>query len=472
MNNTIKTRFAPSPTGLLHLGNVRTALFSALLAHHFQGIFLLRIEDTDQERSQLAYVGELMLDMRWLGLEWQEGPEKDLGKGPYWQSERQNIYDRYYQALSEKELTYPCFCSTEQLALARKLQLAAGKPPRYAGTCRNLTAQQIAELEKQGKKPTWRFKVPLEQQIVFADVVRGEQRFFSNDLGDFVIKRADGTPTFLFCNAIDDVLMGVTHVMRGEDHIANTPRQILIMQALQLQPIPHYGHISLIMGADGAPLSKRTGSRSVQELREKGFFPLAVINYLARLGHFYAEETLMDFGRLSANFAIKNLSRSPARFDEQQLLYWQKTVVGQSSDGILWQWMQEMVGDLVPENSRALFLSTVKNNVVFPVDALHWANIFFGDHWSMDATHQKIVAEAGELFFTTAIKALPQTGIDFNALSAILTKELQCKGKALFQPLRVALTGEIHGPEMAKIFQLLGADKIKQRLEAARRDGF
>ena len=205
----IKTRFAPSPTGLLHLGNVRTALFSLLFARLHQGVFLLRIEDTDQTRSDDTYAVALQEDLLWLGLEWNEGPQSDLGNGPYYQALRQAIYEKYFTELKENGLVYPCFCSEEELALSRKAQVSAGKP-------------------------TWRFRVPQAQVVPFIDLARGEQRFATDDIGDFVIRRADGTFPFLFGNAIDDALMQVTHVMRGEDHVANTPRQLLILEALKL----------------------------------------------------------------------------------------------------------------------------------------------------------------------------------------------------------------------------------------------
>lgn len=278
----VKTRFAPSPTGLLHLGNVRTALFNALYARHGGGVFLLRIEDTDLERSRGEYILSLMEDMHWLGLDWQEGPEADDTHGPYAQSQRGEIYRRYFDELEEQGLAYPCFCSQRELELSRKTQLASGRPPRYAGTCAHLTAEERQKRLDKGIQPTLRFRVENGAVVQFNDLVRGPQAFPTDDIGDFVIRRAEGSAAFFFSNAIDDALMDVTHVLRGEDHLTNTPRQILLQQALGLAT-PHYGHISMIVGADGAPLSKRTGSRSVRELREAGYLPLAVVNYLARL---------------------------------------------------------------------------------------------------------------------------------------------------------------------------------------------
>ena len=284
--SSVKTRFCPSPTGYLHLGNVRTALFSALLAKHSKGCFLLRIEDTDKTRSDDVFTHALIEDLRWLGLHWQEGVDAGGDLGPYHQSQRQSIYDDYYERLIAMKMAYMCFCTEEQLTLQRTLQQKAGKPPRYSGVCRHLSDAEIKEKIAAGVKPTLRFCIPENEMITFTDMVRGEQRFNSNDLGDFVIKRADGTAPFMYGNAIDDALMGVTHVLRGEDHLTNTPRQIAILKALNL-PVPQYGHIALIVGPDGAPLSKRHGSRSLRALHEEGFLPMAIVNYLARLGHYY-----------------------------------------------------------------------------------------------------------------------------------------------------------------------------------------
>ncbi|MGH8321874.1 MAG: glutamate--tRNA ligase, partial [Gammaproteobacteria bacterium] len=221
---SIRTRFAPSPTGRLHVGNARTALFSALLAARETGTLILRIEDTDAERSRPEFEAKLIEDLSWLGIVWQEGPDKGGKHGPYRQSERGEIYRTYIQKLAEHGLTYPCFCTPAELALARKAQLAAGRPPRYAGTCAHLTSDAIETRLAKGLKPALRFRVPETAETVFDDLVRGRQVFAHRDIGDFVIQRANGSPAFFFSNAVDDALMGVTHVLRGEDHLANTPR--------------------------------------------------------------------------------------------------------------------------------------------------------------------------------------------------------------------------------------------------------
>ena len=456
---SIKTRFCPSPTGLIHLGNIRTALFNILLAKHKQGTFLLRIEDTDKVRSERRYADGLMADMSWLGLSWQEGP--------FWQSERQAIYDKYYTQLEKKGCAYPCFCSEQKLALNRKMQRAAGKPPRYPGTCSSLTKEEINEKLAAGLKPTLRFRIPADQELIFHDLVHGEQKFNSHDIGDFIIRRADGTSPFMFCSALDDSLMGITHILRGEDHLTNTPRQIMILKALGLS-IPKYGHISLILGDDGSPLSKRNGSRSLHELREQGFLPLAIVNYLARLGHHYNNhEKLMNLDELAVKFSKKYLSHSPAKFDYNQLLHWQKQAVAHLNQEEFGAWMEKAVQKLVPSKKIKLFINTVQHNVVFPEEIEHWAKVLCANEYTFTDEQQAIIKDTGALFFSTAISVLKKHGTDFHAFVDALSETLSIKGKGLYMPLRVALTGERHGPELIHIFELLGPTKIKSRFELA-----
>src|ERR1700688_3253100 len=280
----VTTRFAPSPTGSLHLGNARTAFFSHLWARKSGGRFILRIEDTDAERSQLRFRDELMAEMRWLGLNWDEGPDIGGPSAPYSQAERGEFYRTLFAQLEVNGQAYPCYCTAEDLELSRKLQRMSGQPPRYAGTCRNLSAAQRAERAARGLRPTLRFAVPSERIIEFTDAVHGPQRFASNDIGDFIIRRDDGTAAFFFCNAVDDSAMGVTQVLRGDDHMTNTPRQLMLLDALRMRR-PGYGHVGLLVGEDGAPLSKRHGSTSAQEFRDRGFLPAAILNQLFRLGH-------------------------------------------------------------------------------------------------------------------------------------------------------------------------------------------
>lgn len=466
MNNKrqIKCRFSPSPTGFMHLGNARTALFSALYSHHCKGIFLIRIEDTDRSRSSEHFTQQLFEDLRWLGIEWDEGGDVGGPNGPYWQSQRQDIYDQFYHQLEAKDLIYPCFCTEEQLALARKVQRASGQPPRYSGTCRSLSKDEIQAKIAKGIKPTIRFKIPRGETIEFQDMVKGMQRFKSDDIGDFIIKRADGNSPFMYCNAIDDALMNVTHVIRGEDHLTNSPRQIMILQALAL-PIPTYCHISLIVGEDNSKLSKRQGSQNIKELREEGYLSSALVNYLARLGHYYPDNTFMNMPQLAQGFALENLSSSPARFDGDQLTFWQKEAVTHLDEDSFWQWCGTEVIEAVPETSKTLFVETVRPNVFLPADALEWANKIFNSEIQYSDESVNILLDAGIEFFRQALNGVNSHGADFKEISNHVKETTGAKGKNLFQPLRVALTDQLHGPEMVKLVELMGSKGVEQRFK-------
>lgn len=447
---------------MIHLGNARTALFNGLLAKGQQGQFLLRIEDTDRTRSEEKYTLALQQDLRWLGLQWDEGPGHDLGNGPYWQSQRQAIYDRYYQLLLDNDHAYPCFCTEQELKIARRVQIASNRPPRYRGTCRALAKEEAQARLAANEPHTLRFKVPVDSEVAFDDLVKGRQRFATNDLGDFIIRRTDGTPPFMYCNAIDDAMMGVTHALRGEDHLTNTPRQIMILQALQL-PVPIYGHISLIVGSDGAPLSKRHGSRSISELRNAGYLPLGVVNYLARLGHYYVSDALLSLQELAEQFSLNALGSAPARFDQKQLDYWQHQAVLQAEPDVLWPWMGSEVQLLVPEAKRNAFIQLIQPNIVFAQDALTWARIIFTQALVLDEEAKAIVANAADGYFAVLLQLLEQNGVDYQRWLQTLKTELGIKGKALFMPLRVALTGQQHGPELAPLIALMPPEIIRAR---------
>ncbi|MFO1371010.1 MAG: glutamate--tRNA ligase [Candidatus Competibacteraceae bacterium] len=465
ITETVKTRFAPSPTGYLHLGNVRTALFNALLARRQQGQFLLRIEDTDQERSRPEYIAALLEDLRWLGLDWQEGPEIGGSHAPYAQSARVAVYAQYYQRLEAGGQVYPCFCTPAELALSRKAQLAAGRPPRYTGTCAWLSEAERQVRRERGLQPTLRFRVPMGQIVEFVDLVRGLQRFASDDIGDFVIRRADGGPQFFFANAVDDALMGITHVLRGEDHLANTSRQLLLLDALAL-PAPRYGHLALIVGADGGPLSKREGDLSVRELRAAGYLPEALLNYLARLGHVYDRDVWLEPAELAAGFAPEHLGRAPARYDEAQLLHWQAETVRHATPQRLWEWMGSVVHERVPSASRDEFITAVRPNIRFPIDARFWAERLFGTELTISTDGRTVIAATDPAFFMQALAVYAEHGAAYQDLIDEFRRRTGFKGKNLFMPLRVALTGETHGPELARILGLLSPEQIRHRLQA------
>jgi glutamyl-tRNA synthetase, bacterial family len=461
----IRTRFAPSPTGYLHLGNARTALFNALLARRLGGHFILRIEDTDRARSKPEYTAALTADLSWLGILWNEGPEVSGPNGPYTQSERFHLYQRYFQILEEKGLAYPCFCSPKALELARQGQRAAGLPPRYPGTCAQLSAFEVRARLAEGLKPTLRFRVTERQTVAFNDLVRGELSFASEAIGDFVIHRADGSPAFLFSNALDDALMGITHVLRGEDHMANTPRQLLLLKALQL-PAARYGHIALIVGPEGNPLSKRHGSRTLKELREAGYLPGALRNYLARLGHSYIEDDYLDVEQLTSGFEMDRLGRAPARFDEAQLIHWQRKATAQASAQTLWRWAGSRSRELVPSHTWEAFLEAVRKNVTLPADLDHWAQVLYADPLTPSPAAQEAIARTGSEFFLAALTVLQDVGYDFGVWIRHLKEVTGAKGKAIFMPLRAALTGELEGPELAPLIQLMPRERVRSRLLA------
>ncbi|MGH8581788.1 MAG: glutamate--tRNA ligase [Gammaproteobacteria bacterium] len=462
----IKTRFAPSPSGFLHLGNVRTALFNWLYARHCKGVFLLRIEDTDEARTSEAAVNALIEDLHWLALSWDEGQGGGGTAGPYRQSERGAIYQEYFSKLESAGLAYPCFCSPPQLSLARKQQLARGLAPRYAGTCRHLSPAEVQRRRAAGGASSLRFHVEPGRSLEFADRVRGPQRFATDDIGDFVIRRSDGSPAFFFSNVLDDALMGVTDVLRGEDHLSNTPRQLLILAALGL-PGPRYAHIGLVTDADGSPLSKRAGSLAVRELRAQGVLPIAVHNTLGRLGHRYEEPGFLGPDALIARFDIRRIGRAPARFDPVQLKHWQREAVAQLEPKAFWDWLSAGTRRTVPETARDAFIEAIRTNVSLPGETGAWAGILFDDAMLIAADAEAAIAAAGPEFFQHALQALAAAPEQFDHFLAALKQASGKKGPRLFAPLRAAITGRMDGPELKTLIPLIGPARLAQRLAAA-----
>ena len=452
----VVTRFAPSPSGELHLGNARTALFSALYAHRSAGgRFLLRIEDTDAARSHEAYVTALLADLAWLGLEWDSVPLR--------QSERLGVYAAQLQHLESAGQAYPCFCSAAVLDASRRAQVAAGQPPRYAGPCRQLPAAERATRLAAGEPATLRFAVPEQGELRFTDLVHGPRSFACRDLGDFILRRADGSPAFFFCNAVDDAASGITHVLRGEDHLANTPRQLLIFAALGL-PAPQYGHLSLLTGDDGAPLSKRHGATSVRELRERGFLPAAVLNHLYRLGHSTGDNAVLTRAQMARGFAVAHLQRSPAHFDTAQLLHWQRETVRALGAGEAQAWLAPFLPVALPAGQRDAFVRAVLPNIVLPADAGDWVTIAFGPPPALDADARAAVEASPAGLFAAAAEAAQRLGNDFGAIADAARAATGAKGAALFKPLRAALTGRLHGPELAPLLAAMSPGAAQQRL--------
>jgi glutamyl-tRNA synthetase len=457
------TRFAPSPTGELHLGNARTALFNFLLARRAGGRFLLRIEDTDAQRSQESHLAAMLEDLRWLGLDWDAGPGREDDRGPYRQSQRGALYARFFEALELQNAVYPCFCTPLELEAVRRAQLGSGRPPRYAGTCRELSAEQRRSKQAQGLPATLRYRVLAGRRIEFVDLVHGPQSFQSDDIGDFVIRRADGTAGFFFSNAVDDASMGVTQVLRGEDHLANTPRQLLLLEALSLRA-PSYGHVSLIVGSDGAPLSKRHGATSVREYRDTGYRPEALRNHLFRLGHSSSDNGLLDLEAMARAFDPAHLGRASAHFDAQQLRVWQKEAAHQLRPDEARAWLAPVLPPGVGESAASAFVDAILPNVILPEDAQPWARIVFGPPPALEPEGEEIIRKAGGSYFAAAAQAAAQSGNDLPAIASAVRAATGKKGAELYMPLRLALTGRRHGPELAPLLKAMPAGEARARL--------
>jgi glutamyl-tRNA synthetase len=457
-NDAIITRFAPSPSGELHLGNARTALFSLLLARREGGRMILRIEDTDAARSTEASIEGLCADLEWLGLHWDEGPGHEGAHGPYRQSQRQDIYARCFLQLEAAQAVYPCYCTPLELDLARRAQLAARRPPRYAGTCRQLSAQERAERAARGLTASLRFRVPPGRRVEFDDLVHGPQSFLTEDIGDFVVRREDGSAAFFFSNAVDDALMGVTHVLRGEDHLTNTPRQLLLLEALGLR-VPRYGHVSLLLGADGTPLSKRHGATSVRQLREAGYAPQAVCNHLFRLGHSTPINTVLSLSAMAEHFDRAHLQRAAAHFEESQLRHWQSEWVRGLSPAAARGWLLPSLTHALDAEQASAFVDAVLPNVVLAQDAREWEHIVFDEPVTYEGPALSAATAAGPEFFAAAAAAVGERA-DLAALRTATGR----KGAAFFMPLRAALTGRLHGPELAPLLRAMPADRVRARL--------
>lgn len=452
-----RTRFAPSPTGRLHLGNARTALFSALLAAHEGGSFILRAEDTDAARSSEEHFDGLLEDLRWLGLRWDEGPDVGGPHGPYRQRERAGLYSDYCARLEKTGQAYPCFCTAEELAAERAEALRKGQAPRYSGRCAGLTAEQAARRLDAGEAASLRFRVPAGRTLTYTDIVRGEHRVETDTLGDFVIRRSDGTTPFFFANALDDALMRVTHVLRGEDHLANTPRQLLLLEALGLDA-PRYGHLPLVVDEAGKPLSKRNASVGLAELRAQGWLPVAISNYLFRLGHTPERAELLDWPGMADAFDTGHLGRASAHYDEAQLAHWQRlAIAGLDADAaVAWSGV-----DFAP---REAFWALVRENISTREDVAGWHEAL-GPEPPLDADAVAVLGEADAKLWTIAGELAGED--DFGLVTSVLRERTGFGGRRLFKPLRAALTGRHDGPELARLWTWFSPAERMARIERA-----
>ena len=461
-----KTRFCPSPTGLLHLGNLRTSLFSFLLAKKDNGSFLLRIEDTDLERSKGEFSEAICNDLKWMGLDWDEGPEVGGTEDSYYQSERIDLYEQFYEILLEKNLIYPCFTSEEELKIIRRNQISSGQPPRYTGVWSDATEEEVKLEMDKGNKPVYRFRIPKDKTIKFEDLVKGEQSFSTVDLDDFIVKKKDNTPTFMFANAIDDSLMGVDLVLRGDDHLSNTPRQIALLESLGLS-VPKYAHVSLFTGSDGAPLSKRNGSISISDLREQGYIPIAVANYLSRVGHTIADNNLKTHIELADEFKIDNISSSPSKFDIDQLLFWQKKAVEDLNINECSNWLKDSLEGLPSSIERDNFIALIKDNINFPREAQEYLHNLFLTPLGERSEVADIIRSAGKEFYLQAQGVITSEILDWNETAKTIGSITGKKGKALFMPLRCAITGQTKGPELDRVVNLIGTEQVIKKLKEA-----
>lgn len=482
MEKKLKVRFAPSPTGPFHIGGARSALFNWLVARHADGTFLVRIEDTDLKRSTKESEENIKDSLKWLGMNWDEGIDVGGPHGPYRQTERLDLYKKEVQRLLDEGKAYYCYCSAEELEKSRKAQLDAGKTPIYDEHCRHLTEEEKAKYEAEGRKPVVRLKVRKDGVFAFDDMVRGHVEFQAAGVGDFIIMKSDGIPVYNFAVVIDDAFMEVTHVIRAEEHLSNTPRQLAIYEALGYKP-PKFGHISLILGEDHKKMSKRHGATSVTEYRNMGYLPEAVVNYLALLGWTpKGEQEIFTEEELIKQFSMKRVSSNDAVFDINKLNW------------INFQYMKKLDADqlyalIVPFLVKAGYVDAavseekkdwlkkviwfMKDHIYFAGQAADELKFFFEDVPALtdEAILSIMKAEtSGKLLkaFIEDLKALPSFDQDaikkcFNACM----KAQGIKGKAAYEPTRIALTGVTQGPGMFEMMELFGREKTMDRLEAA-----
>ncbi|MGG5180349.1 glutamate--tRNA ligase [Bacillus sp. MM09(2025)] len=481
MGNEVRVRYAPSPTGHLHIGNARTALFNYLFARSQGGKFIIRIEDTDQKRNVEGGEESQLRHLQWLGIDWDESIDKDGGYGPYRQSERNDIYKKYYDELLEKDLAYKCYCTAEELEEEREAQIARSEMPRYSGKCSQLSKEEEDKLIAEGREPSIRFRVPKGEIIKFDDMVKGDISFETDGIGDFVIVKKDGTPTYNFAVAVDDHLMKMTHILRGEDHISNTPKQIMIFNAFGWD-VPLFGHMTLIVNENRKKLSKRDESiiQFIEQYKNLGYLPEALFNFIALLGWSpVGEEELFTNEQFIDIFDVNRLSKSPALFDMHKLK-WVNNQYVKALD------LDQVVALTLPHLQKAgkvsEQLSDEENTWVRKLIALYHEQLSYGAE----------IVELTELFFKEQIEynqeakevlaeeQVPEVMASFagqlerlesftpdeiKAAIKAVQKETGHKGKKLFMPIRVAVTGQTHGPELPQSIELLGKETVLNRIK-------
>ncbi len=477
MNQKVRLRFAPSPTGVLHVGGARTALFNYLFAKSNQGDFILRVEDTDQKRSSLESTTKVIQALKWLGINWEEGPEVGGNYGPYSQGERLDIYEKYYNFLLKKKKIYHCFCTNEQLEIKKKRMKTMGYAPIYDKTCRHLSEKEVDEKLSQKIIFSYRFKVE-NQKITFNDLVKNTITFDSKLIGDFIIKKTDGFPTYNFAVVIDDALMKISHVLRGDDHISNTPRQILLYEALNF-PTPIFGHLSTILGSNREKLSKRHGATDILEFKNIGYYPEPMINHLALLGWSPKDGIeIISRKKLKKSFTKTKFTSSAATFDYQKLDFLNAHYIRNIEFKTLYEnckpyLLKQNYDPNDPQVEKAVFF--IKNYLKKLSDVTKEIKNFFEETISLSESLKKSISnEKSILLFKLAISFFSKlkneeyiSMNEFKSFSKEANNKLKIKGKDFFIPIRIKLTGKKSGIEMGNLFQIFNRNKIIKHLSSA-----
>ena len=486
MNNQsqreVRTRFAPSPTGDLHVGNIRTALFDWAYARHTGGKLIFRIEDTDRERVTDEYINRAIETLQWLGLNWDEGPQVGGPYGPYLQSQRLEIYTHWAKTFVANGDAYNCYCSTEELETRREKQRELNQAPGYDGKCRSLSADEILDFEKEGRKPVIRMRMP-DGETRFTDLIRGEVTFEHKYVPDFVLMRADGSPLYTLAVAVDDVLMKVTHVLRGEDLLSSTPRQIRVYQAMGVAPedFPLFAHLPFVMGQDNAKLSKRNGEVSIAWYREQGFLPEAICNYLALLGWSPGDDVEnITMEELVQLFTVERVNSSPARFDMKKL----EAINGDkiralTIDDFLSRALPFLMKDGVIQGSDEEIaivksaLPIIQERIARMNEVTAMLKFLFVEDVIFDAESEtKVKEEPSQHVISQALSALENVNdwkheVIEAALRAVLIEKLGLKPRLAFGPVRIAVTGSHISPPLFESMELLGKARSLARLKAA-----
>jgi len=470
-----KVRFAPSPTGPLHIGGARSALFNYLYMAHYGGEMVLRIEDTDLERSRREYEEEIIESLSWLGLTWTEGVDSGGENGPYRQTERLDIYRQYTRQLLEQGQAYYCFCSQEELEAERQEQFARGLTPHYGGKCSQLDEAEVKRRLEAGEPASIRFRVPQNTIYVVNDLVRDKVSFESENSGDFIIVKSDGIPVYNFAVVIDDVLMGVTHVIRAEEHLSNTPRQLMLYDALKFNR-PEFAHISLILGNDRQKMSKRHGATSLIQYREKGYLPAALFNFLALMGWSpEGEQEIMSKEEIIASFTLERVSKSPAVFDIDKLNWMNQQYIKQLSTRELIdlllpyieksEYRQDVAA--LPDATLLILIEAIRDHLVCLSDVNDLLDVFFREP-EYEAEALEVLQEENVLLVLESFRdELPEFSEPKELKDYIksIVKKTKLKPKNVFMPLRSALSGRTHGPELPNLIYVWGRQNTLDRLQ-------